>query len=378
MLNINKKIVFVINVDWYFNLHWLDRANYFRSLGYTIHVVSNFTDKEIKNSLSNRGYICHNFTFKRKSLNPLKEIFSLIYLRELISSINPDLIHCITVKPNIYLGLLNKLFFGKPIVFSITGLGIIFSSKKKKFLFLKKIITFLYRQVSSKCSHFIFENGEDLDLFQNLGVLQYQNGSLIKGAGIDMDLFVPSSPPLTGSILFAARLLEDKGLACLIEANHILNKDGYNFILNVAGIIDDDVSSAIPLSQIEAWEKKGDINWLGNVKDMPKLIAQNDVICLPTTYGEGVPRILIEAASCQRAIVASDVVGCREIVLHNYNGYLVTPNNAVSLANYLRLLLVDSDKLETFGINGRRKVQNEFSQEEVFKKTLAVYQNLLG
>jgi glycosyltransferase involved in cell wall biosynthesis len=163
-----------------------------------------------------------------------------------------------------------------------------------------------------------------------------------------------------------------------VEAKGFLKQQGFDFTLNVAGIIDNDVSSAIPLSQIESWANNSDINWLGNVKDMPSLISQNDVVCLPTTYGEGVPRILIEAASCQRAIVTTDVAGCREIVSHNYNGYLVSPNDPCSLAYHLQALIEDSDKLVKFGENGRKKVEQEFSQEMVFEKTLNVYQILLG
>lgn len=374
----NKVVAFVINVDWYFNLHWLERAEYFKSLGYSIHIITNFHDQAIRDSLLEKGYVCHHLAVKRKSVNFFNEFISINQIRKLLIAIDPDLIHSITIKPNIYTGLLNKLFFKMPIVYSVTGLGAVFSSSAYKFVILKRLIIALYKLISTKQSHFVFENGEDCSLFKKLGILKHNNGSLIKGAGIDLERFKPSAPPCNGSILFAARLLEDKGLRCLVEAQRLLKEKGSNFSLNVAGIIDNDVSAAIPLSQIEVWASSGDINWLGNVKDMPNLISQNDVICLPTTYGEGVPRILIEAASCQRAIVTTDVAGCREIVSHDYNGYLVAPNDAVSLAHHLQDLLEDQGKLINFGENGRKKVEGEFSQEIVFEKTRNVYQTLLG
>ncbi|MBY7818075.1 glycosyltransferase family 4 protein [Vibrio fluvialis] len=375
----SKKVVaFIINVDWYFNLHWVDRAEYFKSLGCSIHIISNFSDEDIKNGLLAKGYQCHHLEVKRKSINLFNEIVSINNLRKLLISINPDLIHSITIKPNIYAGLLNRLFLYKPIIYSITGLGAVFSSSAYKFILLKRLITLLYKMISTPQSHFVFENSEDSELFKSLGILKYNNGTVIKGAGIDLNRFKPSSPPNNGSILFAARLLQDKGLGCLVEAQKLLKQRGCDFSLNVAGIIDNDVSSAIPLSQIEAWAKNGDINWLGNVKDMPNLISQNDVVCLPTTYGEGVPRILIEAASCQRPIIATDVPGCREIISHGVNGYLVVPKDAVMLAHFLQDLLEDKNKLITFGANGRKKVEQEFSQEIVFEKTLQIYQSLLG
>ena len=374
----NKKLVYVINVDWYFRLHWLERAEYFQSLGFDIHIVSSFSNDEIKNELASKGFICHQLSVKRKSVNLFREVVSVYSLKKILDEIEPELIHCVTIKPNIYMGLLNRVFFHKPIIYSVTGLGAVFSSNSIKFNLLKYIITTLYKCISISKSRFIFENGEDYKLFDEIGVLKYENGRVVKGAGIDLARFSPSMSPLNKNVLFGARLLNEKGLACLVEAKQILESQGVEFTLNVAGIIDNDVSSAIPLSQIEAWASNGDINWLGNVKDMPGLIGQNDVVCLPTTYGEGVPRILIEGASCQRAIVTTNVTGCREIVDHGYNGYLVLPNDPQSLAYYLQILLENPSKLIKFGENGRKKVEQEFSQEMVFEQTHNVYQELLG
>ncbi|WGK81274.1 glycosyltransferase family 4 protein [Vibrio aestuarianus] len=374
----NKKIVYVINVDWYFRLHWLERAEYFQSLGYNVHIISNFSSDGIKNELASKGFICHQLSVKRKSVNLLREIGSIFRLKRILDGIEPELIHCVTIKPNIYTGLLNRLFFYKPIIYSVTGLGAVFSSNSIKFKLLRRIITTLYKSISSSKACFIFENNEDYKLFDELDILKYGNGRVIKGAGIDLTRFSPSLAPLNQNVLFGARLLKEKGLGCLVKAKQILESKGVKFTLNVAGIIDNDVSSALPLSQIEAWASNGDINWLGNVKDMPSLISQNDVVCLPTAYGEGVPRILIEGASCQRAIVTTNVTGCREIVDHGYNGYLVLPNDPQSLAYYLQVLLENPSKLIKFGENGRKKVEQEFSQEMVFEQTHNVYQELLG
>ncbi|MEZ8313899.1 glycosyltransferase family 4 protein [Vibrio splendidus] len=372
----NKKLVYVINVDWYFRLHWLERAEYFQSLGFDIHIVSSFSNDAIKNELESKGFICHQLSVKRKSVNLLREIGSIFRLKRILDEIEPELIHCVTIKPNIYAGLLNRLFFNKPIIYSVTGLGAVFSSNSIKFNILRCIITTLYKSISSSQARFIFENNEDYQLFDEIGVLKYENGRVVKGAGIDLARFSPSMSPLNKNVLFGARLLNEKGLACLVEAKQILESQGVEFTLNVAGIIDSDVSSAIPLSQVEAWASSGDINWLGNVQNMPKLIKENDIVCLPTTYGEGVPRILIEAASCQRAIITTDVVGCREIVSHNVNGLLAQPGDAISLANCLRALLENDEKTLEFGVRGRQKVETEFSQEMVFEKTLKVYDEL--
>lgn len=370
-----KKIVYVINVDWYFNLHWLDRALFFKSHGYDIYIISDFKTLGLIDEMSSLGFECIPLSMNRSSVNVLGEFSYIVSLCRILKKIEPDLIHAVTIKPNVYAGLINKFFIKKPIIYSVTGLGAIFSSKQIKFYFLKKIVVLLYKFVSLPTSRFIFENGEDIDTFTSLRILR-GNGLTIRGAGIDLALFSPSPPPAKKIVLFAARLLKDKGLCFLIEAKQLLESQGVEFTLNVAGIIDDDVSSAISINQVEHWDKNGDINWLGNVKDMPKLIKESDIVCLPTTYGEGVPRILIEAASCQRAIITTDVVGCREIVSHNINGLLVQPGDVASLAKSLQSLLDDDQKSLRFGLLGRKKVEEEFSQEIVFEKTLQVYEEL--
>ncbi|EOW9235334.1 glycosyltransferase family 4 protein [Vibrio cholerae] len=377
MKNKKNSVLYIINVDWYFNLHWLERVEYFKSLGYEIHIITNFTDETIKGTLLSKGYICHDLNLKRKGMNLFSEFLYVLRLGRFLQSIKPNLIHSITIKPVLYSGLLNSFFYRKPIVYSITGRGAVFTSRKIKFVLLRGLIKKLYKFISINTSRFIFENEEDHLFFESVGILKYNNGNVIKGAGIDLGRFKPDRYPNNGSILFASRLLEDKGLRCLVDASRLLKARGYKFSLNVAGIIDTDVSSAIPLSQIEQWDVDGEINWLGNVKDMPSLINQNDVVCLPTTYGEGIPRILIEAAACGRCIITTDVPGCREVVIHRENGYLVPPNSAEDTANAIAKLLSEPELRVAMGYKSRIKAEREFDQNIVFGMTAQVYENIL-
>ncbi|SHF40755.1 glycosyltransferase family 4 protein [Vibrio gazogenes] len=371
----NRTLLYVINVDWYFNLHWLDRAKYFQSKGFKIHIISHFKDDRLKDELESNGFHCSNLFLKRKSLSILSELKYIFLLYKIIKSIKPNLIHCVTIKPNIYCGLLNRFFFKKPIVYSITGTGAIYSNKR--YFILEKFISTLYRTISLNKTKFIFENSEDYILFTKKGII-HNNGVVIKGAGIDLKKFPASPVPYNGKILFAARLLREKGLEDLVEARNILNSRNVNITITVAGIIDNDTRSSMPLSIIEKWDKEGQINWVGNQCNMPELIKQHDLVCLPTTYGEGVPRILIEAASCQRAIVTTDVPGCREIVSEGFNGFLAQPGNAISLACCIQRVVSSRKKLLHFGLNGRAKVETEYAQEIVFEQTMKQYCNLLN
>ncbi|HIF9343117.1 TPA: glycosyltransferase family 4 protein [Photobacterium damselae] len=370
-----KKILYVINVDWYFNLHWIDRAKYFQSLGYSVIIATNFTTNKNKKDLEELGFTCLDLPFKRKNINLIYEAKIIFNLFKIIKKVNPDLIHTVTIKPNIYTGLLNK-YFKKPIVYTIAGLGVVFSSSAPKFKYMKKLVIELYKLISNDNSRFIFENNHDSELFSRYRITK-SNSVVIKGAGVDVDKYFYKNCNGNKNILFAARLLKDKGLDTLVSAISVLRSKNINCQLNVAGIIDDDASSSIPLSEINKLHEENKINWLGTVNDMVPLIHHNDIVCLPTRYGEGVPRILIEAASCGRPIIATDIAGCNNLITDGFNGYLVRPNDVDELAYKLELLLADINKLNYFGENGRNKILSEYSQSIVFESTHIVYKHLL-
>lgn len=192
----NKRIVFIINVDWYFHLHWLERAEYFKNSGFDIYIITNFRSDETKKELLERGFHCYHFELERNSVNFIKELSSLFHIRKILLDINPSLIHCITIKPNLYAGIINKLFFNKPIIYSVTGLGATFSSLKIKFKIIRVLVRLIYKYISVNNSRFIFENSEDYKIFEDSGILK-NNGVVIKGAGIDLRLFSQSPPQET-------------------------------------------------------------------------------------------------------------------------------------------------------------------------------------
>ena len=375
----NKKLLFIINVDWYFKLHWLPRAIAAKESGFDVIVAAHFTSPAIRTEFRKLGFSLVPLFLDRKSINPRKNFVIKQRIAKLIDRVRPDIVHSITVKPNVYSGLIcSKRNLCQ--VMSVTGLGLTFSSKKMKAKLSKRIITRLYRKVSKNPnSHILFENEDDRTLFSHLHIADQSRLTVIAGAGVDLMEYsyqkeAGNSCPI---ILFAARMLWDKGLADLIDAATILRKKGLKFELKVAGILDNQSSAAISELQIDKWHKQGDINWLGEIKDMPNLIAQSNIVCLPTTYGEGVPRVLIEAAAIGRSIVTTDVNGCREIVLNNQSGVLVPSRNSVALAAALEMLLLDKETRIEFGLRGRQLVEEKFCQKIVIKRTLEVYQNLL-
>ena len=120
------------------------------------------------------------------------------------------------------------------------------------------------------------------------------------------------------------------------------------------------------------------MEWWGLRDDMPSVLHKASVVALPTSYPEGTPKILLEAAACGRPIVATDVPGCREIVRHGENGLLVPPRDATALADALAVLVGDKDLRVRMGARGREIAVAEFSEEIVIGQTLAVYREVLG
>ncbi len=372
-------LCYFINVDWYFALHWLERAKHCVTAGYEVHLLCQFTDPEVMERLQAAGIHCYPLYLERRSLNPLSLLRSYRGAAKLLRAIAPDILHCITVKANIIGGMLTRRS-QLPRVFSVTGTGLAFSSDTPRARFARHATVGLYR-LALGGDHYrvLFENASDCQRFIELGLGDATRNRVIAGAGVDCGRFAFSEPAPRepGRILFAARMLWDKGLEDVIAAARLLRQQGLDFRLDVAGLIDTDTHTAIPEATLEGWHQAGLINWLGAVEDMPALLAEADVVVLPTCYGEGVPRILIEAAACGRPSVATDVPGCNDIVIDGETGYLVPLKSPQVLAARIARLLRDRPLRLAMGRRARALVSSRFEQGIVIRETMACYRELL-
>ncbi|NOQ16717.1 MAG: glycosyltransferase [Methyloprofundus sp.] len=372
--------VYVINVDWYFNLHWLQRARALKDAGAEVHVVMSVTNADNVDKLNREGFLCHQWNIERKSMNPVINFLRFIELYRLLSKIKPDIIHAITIKPNLFVGLMSY-FIKIPYVLSVTGTGIIFSGKSWQLKMARPFIRGLYKlpQYNKTPYKIIFENQEDKSYFIDTGLCGDHEAVTILGAGVDTDIFKVTTigndhQPV---ILFAARLLWDKGLGDLLEASKILRQKGLDFTIWVAGIVDQDTINAIDMDLLKDWNQAGVIEWLGTETDMPGLMAKTDIVVLPTFYGEGVPRVLIEAAACARPVITTNIAGCREIVQDGVNGLLVPARDIKALARAMERLLLSPDLRRQMGQSGRELVENSFSEQQVISETMSLYCELL-
>jgi glycosyltransferase involved in cell wall biosynthesis len=237
----------------------------------------------------------------------------------------------------------------------------------------------MYRCIAnSTSSFFLFENRSDLNLFVSSHILSIKRAVQIAGAGVDIYKYFPKSEPDAACIkvLFAARLLKEKGLDDLVCAVKSLQNRGCIIRIYVAGIHDEADPDAIPFSQICEWQEEGYLQWLGTRNDMSNVIGDCHIVCLPTRYAEGTPRILIEGASCGRPLIAPNVPGCNEIIEDGINGLLYAKSGSPSLVDCLSILAVSPSTRYRMGVAGRHKVERCYSHHKVVSSTLEVYSAL--
>lgn len=377
MIEKKNKLLFAINVDWYFNLHWKDRLQKDMASEFDLHLCMSETQKNRW-----KGFKFHPLKLSRSSINLISNLKTGWNAYKIFKFIKPDLIHSVTVKPNIIYGLI-ALWFRKPILITIPGLGSIFSVKGYKPLIIQGLLLTAYFFIGlNKKTFFIFENKTDLSFFLKIGICTELNSVAVPGAGVDINRF--RNTPMRWhdnnnlKLLFAGRLLVEKGLHDLVSAVHNLRLKGFLINLSVAGIIDTDTHNAIPISTIEKWDHEGKLRWLGQIKKMENLIPGYHVVVLPTRYAEGLPRILLEANSCGRPVIATNVPGCNEFILNGKNGILYNGGDIASLEKAI-LKFMDKSFCERLGHYGRKYVTESFTDIQVIDcyKNVYLQQSLL-
>jgi glycosyltransferase involved in cell wall biosynthesis len=166
-------------------------------------------------------------------------------------------------------------------------------------------------------------------------------------------------------------------VAEFVDAARLLRQRGVSARFVLVGEPDAENPASVPVDQLMVWQKEGVVEWWGRRDDIPQILAKSHIVCLPS-YREGLPKSLLEAASCGLPIVTTDVPGCREIVHNEDNGFLVEVQNAEALADALSKLLSNSELRHQMGQRGRDRVLGEFSQEKIVAQVLALYREILS
>ena len=323
------------------------------------------------------GFQAWNVT--RRGVNPLREAWTIASLTKIYRQIRPDLVHHVTQKPVLYGSVASRLAGVPHVVNAVSGLGYAFTEGSGGGGLLGRVMLAMHRLChGSSGTRTIFQNPNDLSTFVAQKVVPAGQARLIRGSGVDTAVYHPApSLPNAPIVVLPARMLKDKGVNEAIEAVRLLRLDGVAIELLLAGGIDAGNPSTISSSQLLGWQDKGECTWLDHVADMPACFRQARICCLPS-YREGLPKSLIEAASCGLPIVTCDVPGCREIVRHEMNGLLVPPRDPRALASALLRLIKDQALCFRLGQCGRSMVLAEFTIDHIVNQHIEIYKELLG
>lgn len=371
------RLLFVVAEDWYFCSHRLHIAVAARQAGYDVAVATRVGRDAAR--IEAAGLRVHPIGLARGGLNPWRELASFLELLRVYRRERPDLAHHVAVKPVIYGSLAARLSGVPRVVNALAGLGFLFSSASLKARLLRPLATAAYRLLlGGRGRLLILQNPDDRDLFVARGLAPAASIRLIRGSGVDTARFC-ARPESAGAplVVLPARLLRDKGVVEFVAAARLLRARGIDARFALVGAADPQNPASLAPAQIEAWRAEGVVEVWGQCDDMPEVYAQSALVCLPS-YREGLPKALLEAASCGRAIVATDVPGCREIVAHGDNGLLVPPRDAAALAEAMATLLGDAAMRARMGARGRERAIAEFADGRVAEATLAVYRELLA
>lgn len=376
-----KRVILCANTDWYLFNFRLALANYLRRQGLEVLLVS--PPGPYVAELQAQGFRWLSWRVSRKNTLPWQELNSLWALVRLYRRERPDLVHHHTIKPVLYGSLAARLAGVPLLVNSITGRGYLFLGEDPRARRLRRLVQPVYRLAltggAGTLAAVIFENSSDRSYFITNHLAPETRTWLIEGVGVDPKRFVPApepgGPPL---VVLAARMLWDKGVGVLVEAAQILKTRHPQARFALVGIPDPGNPASIPVETLQAWDKQGFVEWWGWRGNMPEVYAQSHIVALPTTYGEGVPTTLLEAAACARPLVVSDTPGCDKVVLEGQNGFRVPPNDPQALVQALERLLVDPALRLEMGRASRVLIEQKFTHDQVNAATFHVYQELEG
>lgn len=369
----NKRILIVVNGIENFFTHRLPLVRELKKQGYDVFLLapSNKIDPRLK-SLEDDIKIV-TLKFNRKSINPFSAAMSIAKCYKVFLKIKPDIIFNVAMKTSLYSSV-TCIFYRKALNINLmTGLGYLFISPKKRIKLIQFFVKKCFKlSLTLSNSRMIFQNKDDMHLFLQESIVLKDRAFLVRGSGVDLNRYMPVPEPDDIHVLFSGRLLKDKGIQEFVEAAKILMTEGVKAKFILVGDVDPGNPSTVKKETVLEWVKKGYVEWWGYYEDMASILPQINIVCLPS-YREGLPKILLEGAACQRALVTTNVPGCREVVEDGVNGLLVEVKSSISLAKALCTLITDHQKRAEMASKARNLVERDFSDLAIAKQTVDVF-----
>jgi glycosyltransferase involved in cell wall biosynthesis len=372
------KLLFVATEDWFFASHFLPMARAARELDFEVVVVAR--ERQHRRVIEAAGARLIGLEAERRSLDPRALFRQVRALRRIIAAEQPDILHCIALKPIALAGLAGRLAGIERRIYALTGLGFLGARQGAVANAARLAARLWLRQViDGPQVRFLFENPDDPAMLQ-LAPGDTTKVVLVGGAGVDplilMPMPMPPSPPL--KVALVARLLWSKGVDLAVEAVRIARSHGVRVELTIHGAPDFSNPKAIPETKLKEWAARPGIDWAGPTRDIEGVWRKHHLCCLPSRGGEGLPRTILEAAACGRAILTTDVPGCRSFVRDGVDGVVVPPNDAAALAKVLVALAGAPNLVERMGSNARARLLDGHTERDVMDVVKSLYRELLG
>lgn len=369
------KLLYFISEDWFFCSHFMDRAKAAQQAGYEVVVLARRGTQQ--EALRNAGIRLIALRMRRSSTNPLRELAVLWQVWRVYRAERPDLLHHVALKPILYGSLVARSLGLRAVVNAPVGMGYVFTARGRRSSLLRVVVRLALRALlNPPGSRVVFENEEDLAGSVQSDSVRRSDAVLIRGAGVDIDVFAPAETPAgTPVIVLGARMLRDKGVVEFVDAARLLHIRGLAVRCVLVGVPDPDNPSSLTSAQLAQWQKEGVVECWGYRSDMAEVLRNCHIACLPS-YREGLPKFLLEAMACGLPVVSTDVPGCRQAVQPGRTGLLVPAKDGAELATALQRLLQDPHERTRMGQAGRRWAVEAFSSGSIIAQTLALYRSV--
>jgi glycosyltransferase involved in cell wall biosynthesis len=371
-------LLLVITEDWYCLSHRLALARAAERRGMRV-VVATAPGKRSA-EIRALGIDHRTFALERRGIRPRRELRAVAELRRLIATVQPSIVHLVAAKPIMYGNIAASLAGQPPVLSAVAGLGYLYlggglQRRALRAAYEQTFRTLVRRRAAARV---LVQNQDDAALLLERGLARPEQLVCVTGAGVDVERFRFSPEPAADRpvVLCHTRMLWDKGVGELVEAARVLRERGKSFLVRLVGEPDLANPAAIAREQLTAWASAGVVEWLGARQDIPEQLERCHIACLPS-YREGAPLSLLEAAAAGRAIITTDVPGCRAVVRHGHNGLLVPPRDASALATALERLLSDPEERQRLGRAGRLRAEREFATSVVNERVLGTYEEML-
>jgi glycosyltransferase involved in cell wall biosynthesis len=374
----NKTILYVVNQLNFLISHRLAIVLAAKKKGYNVKVAYGVSDKKSIEIFLKNNIDCYHIKLNRKSKNLITNLFSLFSILVLFKKLRPDIVHLISIKPYLFGGIASRIVKVPCVVSAITGLGFFSYVKRNENIFLKKILYFfLQLSFNHHNQKLIVQNSCDKKTIIKLNANNSKKILLLHGSGTNLSKFKNLiEPNKTINICFCSRLLHDKGVFDFINAAKILKKRAIKAKFLLAGNLDPMSTSSLSKKELKNIKKEKNVKVIGYHQNIPLLFARSNIICLPSSGGEGLPKVLIEAAAASRAVVTTDIAGCRDAIIPNKTGLLVPLKSPKKLADALQWLIEHPKERIAMGKAGRKLAEKKFKIEKIVNEHLKIYQEL--